>query len=68
MNLPGLPVQPLKKELIEIDTQVQSFLNALAGYEPTALYNHCFELLRGLLTSTPGIINFSSLWETLKEI
>lgn len=33
---------------MEVDHQVQSFLKVLAGYEPTTLYNHCFELLRGL--------------------
>ena len=33
---------------MEIDNQLQSYLKVLAGYEPTALYNHCFELLRGL--------------------
>jgi len=48
MNTPRLPARPLKKEHIEIDNQVQNFLNVLAVYEPTALYNHCFELLRGL--------------------
>ena len=48
MNLSRLPAWPPKKEHIEIDSQLQSFLDVLAGYEPTALYNHCFELLRGL--------------------
>ena len=31
-----------------IDNQLQSYLNVLADYDPTVLYNHCFELLRGL--------------------
>ncbi|AEW01199.1 hypothetical protein A4D02_32775 [Niastella koreensis] len=48
MNLPGLSALPSNKEQIAIDNQLQSFLKVLAGYEPTALYNHCFELLRGL--------------------